>query len=210
MAMGLCLENACKVIAAQTTETRRAPLAKLHVSHCCFLLLAIALRGSPFDLPASLTRASSRLKPLKLTRRASLDTRGHVEVLFWRRAPAHHIARRAGSLPRSRNRPTLKLLLASRPLINLHNGRAAEVYRCRRSGGLPARVPTIHEPAARRAGGSAAQPEPSDTEAASPKPTFHLAPQGQSSRGLSAQAERRVPCARSHELLIALAPPSRA
>jgi hypothetical protein len=57
-----------------------------------------------------------------------------------RTTPAHDTVERAGSLPRRRNRPTLGPLHATRPVIHLDHGRAAEVHRRRRSGGLPVRV----------------------------------------------------------------------
>jgi hypothetical protein len=127
--------------AGQRPEAQR--LVKLHASHRCFLLPAIALHGSP-----------SRLAPITLVVRftigrspSSVDAlskaEGYSDVCSCGAAPACAIAQRAGSLPRRRNRPTLTLLHASRPVIYLDNGRAAEAYRCRRSGGLPARALTI-------------------------------------------------------------------
>jgi hypothetical protein len=316
--MGLCLEAAFDCRGMRRVESRRATARQAPCKSLLLSLLATALRGSPFRLDpchcnCSITMGSSSTHRGRICRGYRSDA-----VRFFGAPLSHQTAERAGGLPRSRNRPTLKVLQGGRLFIYLHNGRAGEVHRCRRSGGIPVRVPPLHESAATRARdlspnrlgsprrkitrdetfasqkgkplramamglcleaafrlswnaqgrdqtrnrssssmqvipafhswpspsaphpsglthltaivcftighssltgkasfdssyswnnsgasdhparrGSVAQPEPSDTESTSGRPTVHLPPQRPSRRGSSVQAERRNPCART-------------
>jgi hypothetical protein len=109
--MGLFLEEAfnfhgCADAPAQTRTARQEP---------CKSSLLLTPSHRPPRLTRQLTLAPVMVQLTMLVRNLPerSDSKGLFRSLFLGTSPVHHVAKRAGSLPRSGRRPTLKLLEAT-------------------------------------------------------------------------------------------------